>query len=92
MTPALYFLHLKTLDIILIIVNISVSYDAFYKKNVFYCCNLKNKLNMNVNFELLFVVVVKMTERRKNQREEWTSLRYLFTLTINKYWFCISVT
>ncbi len=35
MTPVLYFLHLKTLDIILLIVNISVADDAFYKKNVF---------------------------------------------------------
>ncbi len=40
MTSVLYFLHLKTLDIILV---------------------------KNVNFQQLFVVV-KMTERRKNQR------------------------
>ncbi len=31
MTSVLYFLHLKTLDIILFIVNISVADDAFYK-------------------------------------------------------------
>ncbi len=31
MTSVLYFLHLKTLDIILLIVNISVADDAFYK-------------------------------------------------------------
>ncbi len=31
MTPVLYFLHLKMLDIILLIVNISVADDAFYK-------------------------------------------------------------
>ncbi len=31
MTSALYFLHLKTLDIILLTVNISVADDAFYK-------------------------------------------------------------
>ncbi len=31
MTSVLYFLHLKTLDIILLIVNISVTDDAFYK-------------------------------------------------------------
>ncbi len=43
MTPALYFLHLKTLDIILLIVN-SVADDAFYKKK--YCCYLKIKFNM----------------------------------------------
>ncbi len=35
MTSVLYFLHLKTLDIILCIVNISVADDAFYKENVF---------------------------------------------------------
>ncbi len=31
----LYFLHLKTLDIILLIVNISVADDAFYKSFFF---------------------------------------------------------
>ncbi len=31
MTPVLDFLHLNTLDIILLIVNISVADDAFYK-------------------------------------------------------------
>ncbi len=31
MTPALYFLYLKTLDMILLIVNITVADDAFYK-------------------------------------------------------------
>ncbi len=30
-TPVLYFLHLNTLDIILLIVNISFADDAFYK-------------------------------------------------------------
>ncbi len=35
MTPALYFLHLNTLDNILLILNISVADDAFYKKNIF---------------------------------------------------------
>ncbi len=34
MTPALYFLHLKT-DIILLIVNISVADYAFYKENIY---------------------------------------------------------
>ncbi len=34
MTSVLYFLHLKTLDITLLIVNISVADDAFYKYNV----------------------------------------------------------
>ncbi len=32
MTPVLYFLHLNTLDIILLIVNISVADDAFINK------------------------------------------------------------
>ncbi len=31
MTSVLYFLHLKTLNILLLIVNISVADDAFYK-------------------------------------------------------------
>ncbi len=35
MTSVFYFLYLKTLDIILLIVNISVANDAFYKYNVF---------------------------------------------------------
>ncbi len=35
MTPALYVLHLKTLDIILLIVNISVANNAFYKKYIY---------------------------------------------------------
>ncbi len=71
MTSVLYFLHLKTLDILLLIVNISVADDAFYKSNV-------------------FIVVVKMTERRKNQSEEWTLL-FMYFITVNKYRFCISV-
>ncbi len=34
-----------------------------------------------------------MTERRKNQSEEWTYYTQLFIyfITVNKYWFCISV-
>ncbi len=35
MTPALYFLHLKTLDIILLIVNISITDDAFINNFIF---------------------------------------------------------
>ncbi len=37
--------------------------------------------------------VVKMTERRKNQSEEWTYYTQLFIyfITVNKYRFCISV-
>ncbi len=31
MTPALYFLHLETLNSLFFIVNISVADDAFYK-------------------------------------------------------------
>ncbi len=43
MTSVLYFLHLKTLDIILLIVNISVADDAFH--NFFFYCNLKKLLH-----------------------------------------------
>ncbi len=50
MTSVLYFLHLKTLDIILLIVNISVADDAFYNKMCLFkhviCCNLKIQFYM----------------------------------------------
>ncbi len=79
MTSVLYFLHLKTLDIILLIVNISVADDALYIYNVFIFVIWRlNCTWKNVNFQQIFVV--KTTERRKNQSEEWTSLSYLFTL------------
>ncbi len=34
-----------------------------------------------------------MTETRKNQSEEWTyfTLLFIYFITVNKYWFCISV-
>ncbi len=34
-----------------------------------------------------------MTERRKNQSEEWTyfTLLFIYFITVNKYRFCISV-
>ncbi len=60
---------------------------------MFYCCNLKIKFNMkDCTFSTVFVVV-KMTERRKNQSEEWTyfTLLFIYFITINKYRFCISV-
>ncbi len=40
-----------------------------------------------------FLFVVKMTERRKNQSEEWTyfTLLFIYFITVNKYRFCISV-
>ncbi len=40
-----------------------------------------------------FFVVVKMTERRKNQSEAWTyfTLWIIYFIEVNKYWFCISV-
>ncbi len=39
MTSVLYYLHLKTSDILLLIVNISVADDAFYKYNDFIVVN-----------------------------------------------------
>ncbi len=44
-------------------------------------------------FQQFFFVVVKMTETRKNQSEEWTyfNLLFMYFITVNKYWFCISV-
>ncbi len=47
MPSVLYFLHLKTLDILLLIVNISVADDAFSKKKLKYFCNLKIKFYIN---------------------------------------------
>ncbi len=40
-----------------------------------------------------FLFVVKMTERRKNQSEEWTyfNLLFIYFITVPKYQFCISV-
>ncbi len=61
--------------------------------NFFYCCNFKIKFDMKeCNFQQFFVVV-KMTERRKNQSEEWTyfTLLFIYFITVNKYRFCISV-
>ncbi len=78
MTPVLYFLHLKTLDILLLIVNISVADDAFYKYIFFIVVIWRlNFTWKNVNFQQFFVVV-KMTERRKNQSEDWTYFTLLF--------------
>ncbi len=41
----------------------------------------------------MFFVIVKMTERRKNQSEEWTyfNLLFMYFITVNKYRFCRSV-
>ncbi len=39
-----------------------------------YCCNLKIKFNMKDLIFNSFFVVVKMTERWKNQSEVWTYL------------------
>ncbi len=38
-------------------------------------------------------VVLKLTERRKNQNEEWTYfiLLFIYFIKVNKYRFCISV-
>ncbi len=88
MTSVLYFLHLKTLDIILLIVNISVADDAFYKYNVFIVVILRLNLTWkNVIFQQFFVVV-KTTERRKNQS---ITLLFIYFITVHKYRFCISV-
>ncbi len=40
-----------------------------------------------------FFVVVKMTERRKNQSEKWTyfTMLFIYFITVNKNRFCISV-
>ncbi len=64
MTPALYFLHLKTLDILLLIVNISVADDAL-KKNIYIVIWRLNLTWKTVHFQPFFVVV-KMIEMWKN--------------------------
>ncbi len=40
-----------------------------------------------------FFVIIKMTERRKNQSDEWTyfTLLFIYFITVNKNRFCISV-
>ncbi len=85
MTPAFYFLNLKTLDILLLIVNISVADEAFYKKKkiIIWRLNLTWK---TVHFQPYFVVV-KMTEIWKNQSQVWTYFAQLFIyfITVNKY-------
>ncbi len=78
MTPALYFLHLKTLDILLLIVNISVADDAFYKDFFFIVVIWRLNLTWKTIIFQQFFVVVKMTERRKNQSEVWTYFTQLF--------------
>ncbi len=80
MTPFLYFLHLKTLDILLLIFYISVADDAFIN-NCFFIVVIKIQFYMKMLIFQQFFVVVKMTERRKNQAKNGlTSLCYLFTL------------
>ncbi len=92
MTSVLYFHHLKTLNILLIIVNISVTDYAFYKYNFFIIVIWRLNLTWMLIFNSFFVVV-KMTERRKNQSDEWTyfTLLFIYFITVNKYRFCISV-
>ncbi len=46
-------------------------------------------LKMKILIFYSFFVVVKMTERRKNQSEKLTYFTYF--ITVNKYRFCISV-
>ncbi len=81
MTSVLYFLHLKTLDIILLIVNISVADDAFINQ-MFYYCNLKITFYMKM---LIFNSLLLL--RRLKVKNGLTSL----FITVNKYCFCISV-
>ncbi len=52
---------------------------------MFYCCNLKIKFDMKI---LIFnsFFVVKMTERRKKQSEEWTYFTlFIYFITVNTY-------
>ncbi len=66
----------------------------YIKKYIYiYCCNLKIKFNMKDLIFNSFFVVVKMTERWKNQSEVWTYFTQLliYFITANQYRFCISV-
>ncbi len=67
MTPVLYFLHLKTLDISLLIVNISVADDAVILRF--------NFTWKNVNFQQLFVVK-NWKEEKPNWRMDFLHLLY----------------
>ncbi len=74
MTSVLYFLHLKTLDIILLIVNISVADDAFYK------CNFKIKFYID-SFDSFFFFLLRWLKGGKTKAKNGlTSLCYLLTL------------
>ncbi len=56
--------------------------------NMFFIVIEDKILHENVNFQQL-IVVVKTTERRKNQ--SFTQL-FMYFITVNKYRFCISDT
>ncbi len=73
MTPVLYFLHLKTLDILLLIVNISVADDAFI-------CNLKITFYMKILIFNSFLLLRWLKGGKTKVKNGLTSLSYLFTL------------
>ncbi len=75
MTPVLYFLHLKTLDIMLLIVNISVADDA-----CFYCCNFKITFYMKMLIFNSLLLLRWLKGGKTKAKNELTSLCYLFTL------------
>ncbi len=79
MTPVLYFLHLNTLDIILLIVNISAADDAFYKYFfvVIWRLNLTWK---NVNFQQFLLLLRWLKEGKTKAKNGFTSICYLYTL------------
>ncbi len=58
MTSVLYFLHLKTLDILLLIVNIGVADDAFYKYNVFIVVILRLHFTMKMLIVQQFLLLL----------------------------------
>ncbi len=70
MISVFYFLHLKTLDIILLIVNISVADDLFINK-MFFCCNFKIKFDMKM---LIFNSCLLL--RRLKVKNGFTSVIY----------------
>ncbi len=75
MTLAPYFLHLKTLDILLLIVNISVADDAFYKYFIVVIWRL-NLTWKNVNFQQFLLLLRWLKGGKTKVKKGLTSLTF----------------
>ncbi len=74
MTSVLYFLHLNTLDIILLIVNISVADDAFYKYNVFIVVIWRLNFTWMLIFNSFLLLLRWLKGGKTKAKNELTSL------------------